>query len=82
VVGAFRVHRASEGVVQKVCLPSEELHEDHASESVDGGLFEHLLVVGMGGSVFSRKVVVNASTGNKVLIALDRASCLVMGVVG
>lgn len=80
-VGAGGVHRRAHRIGEQVVLPAERLHEQHAAESVDGGLLEDLVVVRDVGRALRGKAILGAGAGDKVLVAFDGHGGFVVGVV-
>lgn len=81
-VSSSGVHRGSHGICEQVELPSGGLHKQHASEGVDRGLLEDVVVVRDVCGALRGEVVVAAGAGDEVLITLDGHGGFVVGVVG
>lgn len=45
-VGTRWIHRRSHSIGKKIVLPTKSLHEEHSGKTVDGSLFEDLMIVG------------------------------------
>jgi len=81
VVGSGRVHWRAHRIGEKIELPAESLHENHAKESVDRCLLEYVMIISDVSRAFRWQVVIRARARDKVLVAFNGHRGLVMGVM-
>jgi len=82
VVGAGRIHRGAHDVGQEIILPAESLHEEHTTESIDGGLLKDFMIVRDMCARLRRKAIVGTGAGDEVLVSFDGHGGFVMSMMG